>query len=91
MARSLICGLGTLEPQPLDEGGMSVEDDPDLSAPFDVSSVHSGHLSQRMAADEDDDPSNQATSSQVGMKKSRGLSQMLADEEAAGKAAYRGK
>ena len=79
MARSLICGIGTLEPQPLEEGGASFEANADLAAPFDVSSVkYTGLLSQRMAAD--DDGSNQESSSH--MKKSRSLSQMLADEEA---------
>lgn len=70
---------GTLEPQPLEEeGGASFEENADLSAPFDVSSVkYTGLLSQRMAAD---DGSNQESSSHI--KKSRSLSQMLADEEA---------
>ena len=54
MARSLICGIGTLEPQPLEEGGASFEANADLAAPFDK---YTGLLSQRMAAD--DDGSNQ--------------------------------
>lgn len=86
MARSLICGLGTLEPKDLAEGGTSVEEDADLSAPFDVSSVKDfgGLMSQRIVVEAVGSSNNARSSSsgQIGMKKSRSLSQMLADEAA---------